>query len=222
MSLKICNKCNIEKDIINFYKNKNTKSGFRNNCKQCELDYYRNNKEKISKSRSNYYLKNKEKIDFYNKEYTQLNKEKVKNYQKDWYCKNKDSLKYKHSEWHLKNKESVSERKKRTNNTPLGKINKKINKAKRRALEYIAEGSFTSDDILNLFESQNSRCVYCDNLLETSGTNKYHIDHIQPLSKNGTNWVSNLQLLCPHCNLSKGSKTHEEFLEYLTLFSSGS
>ena len=38
-----------------------------------------------------------------------------------------------------------------------------------------------------------------------------HIDHILPLSRGGENVDDNAQLLCPYCNLSKGSKTMEEW-----------
>ncbi len=37
------------------------------------------------------------------------------------------------------------------------------------------------------------------------------IDHRWPLSRNGGNELSNLQLLCTACNLRKGIQTDEEF-----------
>lgn len=57
--------------------------------------------------------------------------------------------------------------------------------------------------------AQDARCNYCDELLAA-----YHIDHKTPLSRGGTNDMENLQLLCPTCNMSKGAKTHEEFLSF--------
>ncbi|MXX32824.1 MAG: HNH endonuclease [Chloroflexi bacterium] len=39
------------------------------------------------------------------------------------------------------------------------------------------------------------------------------IDHKWPLSRNGGNEFSNLQLLCTSCNLRKGIQTDEEFRE---------
>ena len=54
-------------------------------------------------------------------------------------------------------------------------------------------------------------CIYCGCRLDDN----FHVDHIIPLTREGTsNWPSNLQLLCPSCNPSKGAKTHEEYLEY--------
>lgn len=62
-------------------------------------------------------------------------------------------------------------------------------------------------DIGRMLCMQDARCIYCRVLLE-----KYHIDHILPVSRGGTNDLGNLQLLCPRCNISKNAMTHEEFL----------
>lgn len=59
-----------------------------------------------------------------------------------------------------------------------------------------------------LFELQNGSCNGCGCALVDS-----HIDHIVPLVRGGTNTDDNVQLLCPTCNLSKGSKTMEEWRE---------
>jgi hypothetical protein len=58
--------------------------------------------------------------------------------------------------------------------------------------------------------SQDARCMYCKELLAA-----FHIDHKMPLSRGGTNDMENLQLLCPTCNMSKGAKTHDEYLKFI-------
>ncbi len=49
----------------------------------------------------------------------------------------------------------------------------------------------------------NGKCACCNCILD----NKFHTDHIIPLSNNGTNELSNLQALCVGCHMDK---THNE------------
>ena len=70
-----------------------------------------------------------------------------------------------------------------------------------------AEGSFTPDDVLEKFNNQEGKCL-CGVDLKAA----YHIDHVIPLSRGGTNWAHNIQLLCASCNLHKGSRLMEEWL----------
>ena len=62
-----------------------------------------------------------------------------------------------------------------------------------------AEGSHTGDNIKTLFIKQRGRCIYCNVKLGSS----YHVDHIVPLARGGSNWPSNLQLTCDKCNNRK-------------------
>jgi Protein of unknwon function (DUF3310) len=43
--IKICTKCNISKDISEYYKSINSRDGFESLCKSCKSDYYKNKKE---------------------------------------------------------------------------------------------------------------------------------------------------------------------------------
>lgn len=60
-----------------------------------------------------------------------------------------------------------------------------------------------------MLKAQGGHCNYCNATLDGA----YHVDHKTPVSRGGGNETSNLQVLCPGCNLSKGSKTHLEFIE---------
>lgn len=79
----------------------------------------------------------------------------------------------------------------------------------RKARVRAAEGSHTAADIGRLRDGQGNRCGVCASDLALTGT---HVDHMMPLVRGGSNDVSNLMLLCPPCNLSKRTKTLDEFL----------
>jgi 5-methylcytosine-specific restriction endonuclease McrA len=74
-------------------------------------------------------------------------------------------------------------------------------------------GRHTREDIESLVRSQRGLCACgCARSLYAG----YHIDHIVPVSKGGSNWgpltgpargvAGNLQLLAPRCNLRKSDK----------------
>lgn len=77
---------------------------------------------------------------------------------------------------------------------------------RRRAKEKGAEGTHTSKDIDLQYHSQRGRCWHCG--IELNG--KFHVDHLIPLDRGGTNWPNNLVCSCAKCNQTKGKKlTHE-------------
>lgn len=80
---------------------------------------------------------------------------------------------------------------------------------KRRSRKYSSGGSFTKEEIAELYEKQSGICVYCH--ADLSGKN-YHIDHIMPIVLNGSNSIENLQLLCPTCNFRKGGLHPDEWV----------
>lgn len=58
-----------------------------------------------------------------------------------------------------------------------------------------------------VLERDGERCHYCG---RTSGP--FHIDHVLAVANGGTDALDNLVVACKPCNLSKGSKTVEEWL----------
>ncbi len=53
----------------------------------------------------------------------------------------------------------------------------------------------------------NGKCAYC----LTSIEKRYHIDHVIPLTRGGSNWPMNLALACVRCNTSKGNRLNWKF-----------
>lgn len=80
---------------------------------------------------------------------------------------------------------------------------------KRRAYEKKADGSFTAADVCAIRKRQRGKCVVC----RIDISKRYHIDHIMPLALGGSNDKSNIQLLCPFCNMSKQDKHPIDFMQ---------
>lgn len=75
---KRCSHCKENKDQSQFSRNKNTKDGFRFECKECVSKYYKANYTNIKKQHSDYYQKNKEKALQDSYEYRKIKPEKRK------------------------------------------------------------------------------------------------------------------------------------------------
>lgn len=77
-------------------------------------------------------------------------------------------------------------------------------KAKRKK----SEGRHSRSDINTLHKLQRGCCAVCRCKLTT-----FHVDHVVPIARGGTNDRLNLQLLCPSCNLRKGAKDPIDFMQ---------
>jgi 5-methylcytosine-specific restriction endonuclease McrA len=69
-----------------------------------------------------------------------------------------------------------------------------------------SSGTHTAADVTRLYDAQRGVCAGCEGVLVAKGRGKYHVDHVMPLILGGSNGPENLQLLCPPCNLSKGTQ----------------
>jgi 5-methylcytosine-specific restriction endonuclease McrA len=69
---------------------------------------------------------------------------------------------------------------------------------------------YTQEDIGRLEGIQNKCCYYCG-----ASEKPLQVEHLVPVSKGGTNFISNIVLACAHCNASKHSKTDLEFWKHL-------
>ena len=174
-------------------------------CVDCAKE--RSKTEQFRKTQHAYYEKNKTAHFESSRSWAQNNPEKRKEIvrkcdakRKDkraiWEAANRVLLLEKKREYHEKNKIALNARYalwKKKNKETVNATN-----ANRRARGKGAEGKFSKSDILALLEKQNDACAICNSVLV-----KYHVDHIKPLARGGSNWPSNLQILCPSCNSRK-------------------
>lgn len=73
-------------------------------------------------------------------------------------------------------------------------------------------GSFSAAEWRELVEYYNHMCAYC--LEHEKVVGKLTCDHIIPISRGGTGFISNIAPACRSCNASKGNKTLLEFLSW--------
>jgi 5-methylcytosine-specific restriction endonuclease McrA len=128
------------------------------------------------------------------KDWKSKNPERVLENRRRYYEANKDHVVSKVAEWNAAN--------------PDGPRTRGRNY---RAKLYAADGSHTREQIQALFKTQKGKCAYC----RVSLKNGYHADHIQPLSKGGSNWISNITLACGPCNNRKRATDPIEFARRL-------
>lgn len=75
---------------------------------------------------------------------------------------------------------------------------KRAKRQRRRAP--VGSGGFSGADLRAVGQQQGWRCYWCG----TPCREDYHVDHIKPLSKGGSNRIENICIACPDCNLKKG------------------
>lgn len=213
---KICSSCRTDKPLDDYHNDRTKNDGKTSSCKSCAtlrvLKWAEDNMEKVSKNKRAYYDRNtskvKESAKVWRIENPEANKKSVEKYQtknrqklndraKTHYQNNRERLLQYHNEYRNKNRELCKVRVR--NSQKKNPLRLRINKYKRRIRE--GDGRVTVKRINALLVIQEGNCVYCRIELV-----KFHVDHIVPLAKGGTNTDDNIQLLCPTCNRKKGSK----------------
>ena len=130
------------------------------------------------------------------------NKDKVNARSRRWNTKNAEAKRNTNANYREKNQPLINER--RRKKRALDPSGDRLQTAKRRK----AKGTLPKDIVVTLLQRQNYKCVCC-NVSLVAG---YHLDHIVPISRGGSNTADNVQLLTPTCNLQKYNLTLEEFL----------
>ncbi len=172
--------------------------------------YYKENKEKIKASVKRYREENKEKVVASKKKYRQENKEILKKKDAAYYQVNREQVRKQANGYTASHTEANRARAAAwyKEHPERGKANAKVAGHRRRARKASVGGKFTKVDIQNMYVSQGAHCYYCSVSIEEA----YHIEHMTPISRGGSNWIDNICLACVPCNRTKGVKTAEEFM----------
>jgi len=210
---KRCSHCREEKPIGEFHRHSRTKDGRQTRCKVCKGEasrkYYESGggREKQKKYRE----KNKARLSEYKKKYYSENKERILKWFKANYGKNRDAAIARVKEWTERNPEKRAEWR-RANQARYNGY-QATRRAKERAAS-IGDKAEIAAKYTYLKTANRLRCTYCKKVVAKRDR---HVDHIIPLSRGGTHEASNLCCSCSRCNLSKHTKTPEEFTGQMNL-----
>lgn len=229
--MKKCNRCEIEKNFKDFYKDKKGKDGLKSECKDCHKNrmikwkesnpnyqklYKENNQLSIQFYNQNYYKNN---IEYY-KRYHINNSEKIKHRSKEWVNSNKEHFKKLMDNWEENNPNYYREYNKSRNSLdPIFKLKGNIRNLVCYSFKRACKGKFnklektenilgcTLEEFIKHLQSLFTEGMTLENYSE------WEIDHKIPISsaKNEEeiyklNHYTNLQPLWKSDNRSKGKK----------------
>lgn len=195
-NLKRCRKCGEVKPATLEYFSpiKARKSGLHSECRVCVYAknklWRENNPDKYRESC---------------RKWRQANPDKARENERRWQLANADRKRKNERRWRYANLEKARERVRLWNRNNPDKARSGSNN--RRARKLKNGGTHTAADIRAQYNSQDGNCWWCGNKI----IDVYHVDHIVPLSRGGSNAAGNLVIACPRCNLSKGAKMPHEW-----------
>lgn len=230
VSPKRCTRCGEEFPATkqHFHSNKSARDGLNYTCKSCSSANQRQryardieasrkaNRESAHKS----YWANVEQRRQSSRERQRVRSQEARETSARWHEINRDAVNArKREKYHLNIKavrerrrkryaenreaERARERRKRQANPEAGRARTALRRARKRN----AGGAYTSADVVLQLKSQKGKCWHCGKKLG----DKYHADHLIPLTRGGSNDARNIVISCPFCNQSKNNKLPHEW-----------
>jgi hypothetical protein len=222
---KQCLRCNKYKpatlEFFNAYSR--SKDGLRTPCRECrKKEYYEHHEKNLQRSKdyqkrtgySRQYSKT-EQGQASQERYRKSHRERRNQQHKEWYANNKEHAQAYTRIYNRTYKEEIKQREQERRKSSdylqkrreTGRRYAASNLERRRVLQHrrsikMSSGkSFTLADVRKQYANQKGKCYYCHEKLTA-----YHIDHVIPLSRGGTNDAFNIVIACPACNMHKKDK----------------
>jgi hypothetical protein len=173
--------------------------------KAYEKAYREANKEKITARTMEWRAANRERWDEAARVWQKANREHVASLRAAWHRANADHRRITSKVWRQENAEKIKAVKKAW--LAANKLRTRVYVENRRVRKLANGGSHTAEQIEALYIRQRERCAGCNKSIRKY----YEIDHIIPITRGGSNNISNIQLLCLPCNRTKHNKPPEKW-----------
>ncbi len=173
--------------------------------------YYERHRETVKARARTYDSRNKEKVRERRRAYYETNKSALLAQQHERYRAERDVILRRHRDYYLRNRERLKARARQHYEQAPDRYREY--RWARRARELQAPGRFTDREFAELVRAFDGRCAYCGCVDQMTP------DHRIPLARpelSATNNIENILPACRPCNVSKGTKTEEEYREWLS------
>lgn len=223
---KACSRCGTEYPATAefFHRDRRKLDGLIAECKPCAAqrssEYLRSHAEQEAERKRQWRLANRERLNAKDRAYQLEHRDELSVKAKARYEANRDERLEKMRAYrleHLEEDRASSREWMRTHREQRRPYERewqarhpelrRAREAARRARKRACEGRYTPDDVALQMKRQRGRCYWCD----TPTRKEYHVDHVIPLARGGSNGPENIVIACPTCNVSKGAKLPHEW-----------
>jgi len=172
-------------------------------------------REAKSKGEKAYREEHHDTLNEYGKKYYSDHKEELNEKGRIYREEHQDEIREWRRTYNEEHREEKATRDKEYRQTPQGRMVRRAAHHRRRARKKGSGGSYTAAQIQAQLKRQKYRCYYAGcghaKFEKKNGKHIFHIDHIVPLSRGGTNTIDNIVLSCPTCNMHKHNKLPHEW-----------
>jgi 5-methylcytosine-specific restriction endonuclease McrA len=214
---KKCSKCEQTQCIKAFHRFKHSADGRRACCKVCRKaereteefkakrrERHKENVDHINDKKREWYHNNSEKACKHSQDFRKRHPETVKAYQQEY--NRSEQAKERDQRYRERHPERVKQIQRNYwfGNHEHNLDQMRVHKAEVRTLLKGIEETFSVQEWQDLKVRYDYTCLACG---RREPDIKLTVDHVQPVSRYGSNTISNIQPLCLSCNSRKGTKT---------------